>query len=125
MPSDLHVYYNDCCELVGFIPPEQPAHPGDWVPLTLVWRVTAPMDRNYSIFVHARTADAQLAGQLDTHHGSGMYPTTLWRPGEIIADTVYVPTLRQTETPSMMQFYVGMYDRATMEDLPAFSAEGN
>ena len=124
MPSDLHVYYNDCCELVGFIPPEQPAHPGDWVPLTLVWRVTAPMDRNYSMFVHARTADAQLAGQLDTYHGSGMYPTTLWRPGEIIADTVYVPTLRQTETPSMVQFFVGMYDRTTMEDLPAFSAEG-
>ena len=123
VPSDLHVYYHDCCELVGYIPPEQPAHPGDWVPLTLVWQVTAPVDRNYSIFAHARTADAQLAGQLDTYHGNGMYPTTLWRPGEIIADTIYVPIYLETETPSMIQFCVGIYDRATMEDLPAFSAE--
>ena len=123
-PAELQVYYHDCCELVGYVPPEQPAHSGDQVPLTLVWRSTAPMDTNYSMFVHARTADAQLVGQLDTYHGSGMYPTTLWQPGEIIADTVYVPTFRETETPSLVQFYVGMYDRNTMEGLPAYSVQG-
>ena len=123
-PSSLHVFYQDCCELVGYTLPERPAHPGDRIPLTLVWRVTDPMDTNYSMFVHARTADTQLAGQLDTYHGSGMYPTTLWRPGEIIADTVYVPLDRKVDVPSMIQFHVGMYDLATMEVLPAFSAEG-
>jgi hypothetical protein len=92
--------------------------------LTLVWRATATMDRNYSMFAHAMAADLKLAGQMDTYHGSGMYPTTLWRPGEIIADTVYVPMYWQAETPAMIQFYVGMYDLATMENLPAFSAEG-
>ena len=122
-PSQLHVFYPDCCELLGYVPPQQPAHPGDSVPLTLVWRATAPMDTNYSLFVHARTVDAQLAGQLDTYHGGGMYPTTLWRPGEIIADTVYVPIYWETQTPSLVQFYLGMYDLTTMDRLPTFSAE--
>jgi 4-amino-4-deoxy-L-arabinose transferase-like glycosyltransferase len=123
-PSDLHVYFHECCELVGYIPPEGPVHPDDWVPLTLVWRATAPMDTNYSLFIHARTADAQLVGQMDTYQGRGMYPTTLWRPGEIIADTIRVPLDPAADTPSMIQFYVGMYNHTTMEDLPAFSAEG-
>ena len=123
-PSSLHVHYQDCCELVGYIAPEQPAHLGDRVPLTLVWRATDPMDTNYSMFVHALTADAQLAGQLDTYHGSGMYPTTLWRPGEIIADTVHVPLDRKVDIPNMIQFQVGVYDLTTMEGIPVFSAEG-
>ena len=123
-PSSLHVHYQDCCELVGYIAPEQPAHLGDRVPLTLVWRATDPMDTNYSMFVHALTADAQLAGQLDTYHGSGMYPTTLWRPGEIIADTVHVPLDRKVDIPNMIQFQVGVYDLTTMEGVPVFSAEG-
>jgi len=82
------------------------------------------MDQDYSLFVHARTAEAELAGQLDTYHGRGMYPTSLWHPGEIIADTVYVPAFWEAETPAMIQFYVGMYDLATMAVLPAYSAGG-
>jgi 4-amino-4-deoxy-L-arabinose transferase-like glycosyltransferase len=124
VPSGLQVRYEGCCELVGFVPPDEPAHPGDWVGLTLVWRALEPVDQNYSLFVHARTTDGQLVGQLDTLHGSGMYPTGLWHPGEIIADKIFVPVLRRADTPGLIRFQVGLYERATMETLSASSSDG-
>jgi 4-amino-4-deoxy-L-arabinose transferase-like glycosyltransferase len=127
LPADLSylwVRYADCCELVGYVPPEQPAHQGDWVPLALVWRVLEPTDRDYSLFVHARTPDGRSAGQLDTYPGNGMYPTSQWRSGEILADTVAVPFSWEAEPPSLVQFHVGLYDLDTMQPVPALSAQG-
>jgi hypothetical protein len=123
-PSPLQVRFDDCCELVGYIPPGQPAHPGDWVPLTLVWRALASVDENYTLYVHARTAGRQLVGQLDTFHGGGMYPTSQWRPGEIVVDTVQIPIAWQAEGPALIRLNVGISDRATGQRLPAFARDG-
>ena len=123
-PSPLQVRFDDCCELVGYIPPGQPAHPGDWVPLTLVWRALASVDENYTLYVHARTAGRQLVGQLDTFHGGGLYPTSQWRPGEIIVDTVQIPIAWQAEGPALIRLNVGISDRATGQRLPAFARDG-
>jgi hypothetical protein len=123
-PQELGVHYGDCCELVGYFPPGGPVHPGDRVPLTLVWRAQEMPGENYSLFVHATAADGQLVGQLDTYHGGGMYPTGQWRAGEIIADTVHVPIKWRAEGPSLVRFNVGLYERASAEKLPARGADG-
>ncbi len=127
LPPDLvpiGVRYGDCCELVGYVSPEQPAHPGDWVPLTLVWRALEHTEEDYSLFVHAQTPDGQLAGQLDTYPGNGMYPTSQWQPGEIIVDEVAVPIRWEAPAPALLRFQVGLYDLGTGQELPAFSSEG-
>jgi hypothetical protein len=122
--SEVHVRYGDCCELVGYVPPDQLVYAGDWVPLTLVWRALQPVDEDYGLFVHARTDDGQLVGELNTFHGSGMYPTSQWRVGEIIVDTVYVPISRKAEGPALVRLNIGLYERETQERLPAFGADG-
>jgi 4-amino-4-deoxy-L-arabinose transferase-like glycosyltransferase len=122
--SYLWVRYSDCCDLVGCVSPDSPVHQGDWAPLTLVWRVLEPTNRNYSLFVHARTPDGELVGQLDTYPGNGMYPTSQWRSGEIIVDTVAVPISWRAEPPALVRFHVGLYDLGTMQGLPALSSEG-
>jgi hypothetical protein len=123
-PSELRVRYGDCCELVGYVPPDQPVYPGERAPLTLVWRASETVDQAYSLFVHAVTADGQLVGQLDTYHGGGMYPTSQWHPGEMVADTVYVPISRRAEGPALIRFNVGLHDAHDSERVPAFSLEG-
>jgi hypothetical protein len=123
-PSGLHVRYGSCCELVGYAAPEQPAHPGDWVPLTLVWRALEPIEQNYTFYVHARTVDGELYGQLDTYHGNGMYPTGQWRTGEIIVDTVYVPISSEVKAPAMLRFNTGLVDAETGERLPVYAPDG-
>jgi hypothetical protein len=102
----------------------RPVHAGEWIPLTLVWRARQDMDQNYSLSVSAITADGQVVGQMDTYHGHGMYPTGQWQPGEIIADTVYVPISWKAEGPDLLRFNVWLYERATLERLPAYAADG-
>jgi len=57
---ELHITYGDCCELVGYVPPEGPVYPGQRVPLTLVWRVLETAGEDYVLFVHATTPDGQV-----------------------------------------------------------------
>jgi hypothetical protein len=124
VPSLLQVRFDECCELVGYVPPGQPVQAGDWVPVTLIWRALAPVDQDYSLYVHARAIDGQLVGQLDTFHGNGMYPTSQWRAGEIIVDRVQLPIPWQAEGPSLLRLNVGLSERATGERLPAFAQDG-
>ncbi len=121
--SELHVRFGDCCELVGYRLPTEPVRPGDRVPLTLVWRALAPPGQDYSLFVHAVTADGDRVGQLDTYHGGGLYPTGLWQPGEVIIDTAYVPVSWKAQAPALIRFNVGLHD-ATATRLPAFAPDG-
>lgn len=123
--SVLDVRYGDCCQLVGYVPADQPVHPGDWVPLTLVWQALRPVDENYGLFVHARTDDGQLAGELNTFHGSGMYPTGQWQAGEFIVDTVHLPVSWTAEGPALARLSVGLYERGELiTRLPAFAPDG-
>jgi 4-amino-4-deoxy-L-arabinose transferase-like glycosyltransferase len=123
-PTRLQVRYQGCCELVGYVVPDEPVYPGDWMPLTLVWRALEPMEQDYSLFIHATAPDGQVAGQLDTYHGGGMYQTSQWQPGEIIADTVNVPISWKAEGPALLRFNVGLHRDAGSERLPAFGPDG-
>lgn len=121
----LHVRFGDCCELVGYVPPGEPVQAGDRVPLTLIWQALKPAGQDYTLFVHATAADGQRVGQLDTYHGGGMYPTSQWQPGEFITDTVYVPITRKAQGPTLVRFNVGLYERASRQELPAFAPDGS
>ncbi len=123
-PSELHVQYGDCCELVGHVSPEEPVRPGERVPLRLVWRALKTTGEDYSLFVHALTADGRLVGQLDTYHGGGMYPTSQWQQGEIIDDVAYVPISFEAEGPALVRFRVGLHEGTGPSRLPAFAEGG-
>jgi 4-amino-4-deoxy-L-arabinose transferase-like glycosyltransferase len=122
-PSYLNVRYGDCCELVGFVSPSGPVLPGQRVPLTLVWQALATTDENYSLFIHATTSDGRVVGQLDTYHGGGQYQTSLWRPGEVIVDTAYVPISPQAQGPALLHFNVGLHAEPGSARLDAFSRD--
>ena len=123
-PSALQVRYGDCCELVGYVSPDEPVQPGDWVPLRLVWRALEASDQDYVLFVHAVTVDGRVVGQLDTYHGGGMYSTSQWRPGEVIHDVAYVPISWRAEGPALIRFNVGLREDTGSERLPAFAPDG-
>ncbi len=125
VPSELHVRFEGCCELVGYVSLNQPVRPGDIVPLTFVWRATEALDQNYTLYVHATAVDGQLMGQLDTYHGGGTYPTSQWHPGEIIVDTVYVPISWTATGPALLRFNVGLSETPSFERLVAFAADGH
>jgi hypothetical protein len=52
----------------------------------LTWRVVEPVVANYGLSLRLRDRDGQVFASLDTQPHYGLYPTSLWREGELISD---------------------------------------
>ena len=84
--------------------------------LMLYWRSESPLAVDYTTFVHVRDTGGQTVAQKDQPPLGGAYPTSLWDPGEIIADEVVIPV--PPELPAgEYQLVVGLYDFVTGQRL--------
>jgi hypothetical protein len=98
----------------------------DHIDLTLYWRVETPPNVDYTTFVHLRHA-GEIIAQKDQPPLKGAYPTSLWDPGEIIADEIMLSL--PVELPNgQYQLVIGMYDfhtgqRLTVPGNPANEVE--
>jgi hypothetical protein len=62
---------------------------GATISVTVHWQALRPLERDYTVFLHATDPNGQLQGQQDTMPQSNKLPTTRWRPGQIVADQYY------------------------------------
>jgi 4-amino-4-deoxy-L-arabinose transferase-like glycosyltransferase len=116
IPSDvarLSVDFGGKVQLLGYQLDRKEVKPGQTLGITLYWQGLAKMEENYYLFIHLLGRSGQLVGSEDTYHGWGSYPTSLWRPGEVIADTYQLPINKDALTPSLVRVDVGLYDPST------------
>ena len=59
---------------------------GEALTLALHWRVDAPLDADYTASVQLFDAAGERLGQSDQPAGGSFYPTSRWKPGEILLD---------------------------------------
>jgi len=64
----------------------------DRLAVSLAWSAARPIAANYGISLRLLDSAGQTRLQFDTQPGYGFLPTSLWRPGELIADR-YLLTL--------------------------------
>jgi 4-amino-4-deoxy-L-arabinose transferase-like glycosyltransferase len=105
----LNITYDQQVELVGYRLPNREVLPGQTLAVELGWRSLAPMEENYSVFVHLYGPGGEFLGQFDTYPGGGLRPTSLWSPGDQLLDTVYVPVTRRAQAPLVGRVVVGLY----------------
>jgi hypothetical protein len=97
--------------------------PGDAWELTLYWEALAPMETNYTVFVHVEDAAGNIVAQADLQPTGGFYPTSAWMPGHTLKDS-YRLTIPEDTPPSEYRVLAGLYDPATGERLPLLDAAG-
>ncbi|MCB0225894.1 MAG: glycosyltransferase family 39 protein, partial [Anaerolineae bacterium] len=105
--------YDNAVELIGYQLHTPTVRPAETVDLTLYWQILKPTDLDYSIFVHLLGRERQVVGQIDTYPGGGQWPTTLLKPGDIVADTYHIPVTPDAEyhhAPTRLQIAAGIYD---------------
>jgi hypothetical protein len=56
--------------------------------VSLTWTPTATIQAGYTVFVQVLDADSNILAQVDSVPESGAYPTSTWRAGDVITDTV-------------------------------------
>ncbi|UCC86726.1 MAG: DUF2079 domain-containing protein [Anaerolineales bacterium] len=85
--------------------------------VTLYWQALAPMDRDYTVFVHLVDRDGQLVAQHDSQPWWQMpLPTSTWQPGEELPDQHRL-TLPPDLEPGTYYLQVGAYHWQTLERL--------
>ncbi len=76
--------------------------------VTLVWRALAPMDRDYTVFVHMVDSDGRLVAQHDGPPAEGARPTSGWLSGEEIVDR-HLIRFPEGLAPGPYRLLVGLY----------------
>ena len=76
-----------------------PRRAGEYAQVTLYWAADAqrPTGREQApeLVIELFGRDEALVGKLQTYHGGGLYPASLWPAGAMIVETVGVPTFAQ------------------------------
>jgi hypothetical protein len=92
--------------------------------LTLTWQALAPMDEDYTIFVHLLDEGDQIWGQEDIGPVRGTHPTSAWTEAEVVVDPHTIWT--NPEAPlGLYRVEVGLYLLRTMERLQLLDASGS
>jgi hypothetical protein len=105
------VLYGGALRLAGYDLLPAGLAPGGSVAVTLRWQPAKRLDVDYTTFVQLLNADGAKIGQSDHRPGGVYYPTSLWRPGETLAD-VHVLNLASNLGRPPYTILVGLYTAA-------------
>ncbi len=84
--------------------------------VVLCWKAQAAFPADYTVFVHALDDAGALVGSGDGPPMQGAFPTSLWRPGDVILDTHYLTIEQDT---ALQRITVGLYNLADGSRLSA------
>ena len=91
--------------------------------LKLYWQAAEPINLDYTAFVQLLDEQNRVVSQLDTQPLGGLYPTSRWKPGQVIMGE-FPLSLNQRLTAGSYRLVTGMYDLASGVRLPAFDSTG-
>ena len=98
--------------LLGYGVQEHRTHDRAWAELSLWWRAPGGLGQRLKISARLVNADGQTVAAVDSEPVANTYPTTAWRPGEIITDVYDIP-LPAGLPPGDYTPTVVVYDPAT------------
>ncbi len=111
-PTEIHnpldAKLGDEIALLGYSLLTSEVEAGDILPITLFWQALAQPQERYKVFVHVLDEAGHIVGQWDSEPGGGLNITTLWQPGETVADN-YGVLIRPGTPPGSHRIVVGMY----------------
>ncbi len=124
IPNRVEITYGDQMKLLGYDIVPRRAAPNGSLEVTLYWQSLAAMDDDYSIGLNLLDANQRVLSSRVSYPGRGLLPTRLWRAGQMLRDTYWMPVPADVAAPSLAQLQVTLYSRATRRDLPARDAAG-
>ncbi len=107
----LDVDFDASIRLLGYDLPEGKVRPGGMLRVVLYWQCLQTVDFNALAAVHALATDLETIGRSNAHPDHGRFPTSLWRPGDVIREERNVRLERFAAAPSVARIGVSLYRR--------------
>ena len=93
--------------------------PGDSFILETEWEVLAPIERNWSVFVHLNDpVIGQPLAQRDMYLGQGLLATSFLEPGQKVLNRYEIQIPKTAVSPAELELVIGLYDFNNWERLP-------
>jgi hypothetical protein len=91
--------------------------------VSLNWLSLSELEADYTVFVHVLDEAGQIVAQTDQMPRQGTYPTSWWKPQEIIQDHVQVVLPDTVNTSQPLTLSIGLYRADTVARLPIVEAK--
>jgi hypothetical protein len=114
LPADVQQVssrFGDLIELVGVRLSADHVVPGGTLRVTTYWRALRRIPQDERLLIRFMRPEGQSAGQLDATLGTNLYPTTLWRAGQIIVDAHDVRADADLAGPLVLRVHLGVGDK--------------
>jgi hypothetical protein len=92
-------------------------HPDEYVQMESDWQITAPLSRDWSMFVHLVTSGGVIVAQRDVYPGGGTLATSDLAYGYAWRNPLAIIVPPAAYAPETLSIEVGWYDLATGERL--------
>jgi hypothetical protein len=116
--TSLSATFADSIKLIGVtIPQSKIQNPKSKIEVTFHWQTLHPTPKPYTVFLQLLNQQGEVVSSWDSQPFNGLYPTTLWSPGEIIADTFSLPLPEAGLPPGSYRLITGFYDVSTGQRL--------
>ena len=109
-------------DLLGYDLPSLEVESGGVLPLTLYWKATAPVPKNYQVFAHLAQPGVAPWGQSDKLN-PGDFPTTRWPLDKYVWDDHRL-SIRPDTPPGDYHLSVGLYTLGDGQRAPVFDNNG-
>lgn len=91
--------------------PEHDLHPGDTLPITLYWQAERALTVRYSTWIQVSPQDpTQRVAESNRWLGGTLYPSDLWRAGDIVRETHILELPADTPAPGLYWVRLGLVD---------------
>jgi len=80
----------------------------------LTWSTRSSIPHNYKVALRLRDSTAHEVARLDVQPGYGFYPTSMWRPGELVWDHYLLPVDDGTPPAGNYTLDVTLYESASL-----------
>jgi len=99
--------------LAGYEPVKGDLEPGEELPLTLFWHVSAPANQRYRVWVQLGPRDPTTRVAEDGFWlGGTLYPSDLWRAGDTVRQVFHLAIPDWTSAPGLYWVRIGLEDDA-------------
>jgi len=113
-------------ELIEVRVQERSVVSGGLIPVRVCYRTLKAAERDYSLLLQVIGPEDRFIAGRRTYPGLGNYPTSQWKPGQVICERVQIATQQNLPVePLVYQVEVGMIDSENNERVPIFDEAGN
>ena len=119
------ITYNTVARVFNVSVDQEYHSPGDKVRISACWEALAPIEIDYTVFVHLIGPDNTRVAERHTYPGLGRYPTTLWETGKAFCDNYDLQIEDWAPSHILYNVEIGLFDTETGERLAATNHLGH